>query len=255
MKFGGIAVQNPNSFANIAEIILNRAKCFDYVVVVVSAMGNMTDQLISLSKRVHPHPPQREHDMLISAGERVSISLLAMALDLKGVGAVSFTGSQSGILTTHQHCNARIVDVKPHRIIELQDQKKIAIVAGFQGVSKNKEITTLGRGGSDTSAVALGVALGADLIEFYKDVDGIYSANPKKNKNANLLDELTYEELLSIIDPDCPILHSRCVELAQKNCLPLRVRSFFNLDAKGSLVQDSKKNNLNLKVYESSNEF
>jgi len=189
-------------------------------------MGDTTNQLIALAKQVHPNPPQREYDMLVSVGERISISLLAMALAAKGQEAVSFTGSQSGIITCPNHTNAKIIEVRPHRLRPHLDNGKVVIIAGFQGVSRFGEITTLGRGGSDTSAVALAIALQADQVEFYKDVPGIFNEDPKKNPDAKLLPTLTYEEALEITLKGAKILHSRCVSLAQKNNLPLYIHTF-----------------------------
>jgi aspartate kinase len=164
LKFGGAAVATSAQISQIADLIIARRQEFSKIVVVVSAMGGTTDQLIELAKQVHPHPPQREYDMLISVGERISMTLLAMALCHKNQEAVSFTGSQSGIITCQRHTNAQILDVRPQRIKTSLDQGKIVIVAGFQGVSFDKEITTLGRGGSDTSAVALALALQAEKV-------------------------------------------------------------------------------------------
>lgn len=227
LKFGGASVASTEQFAKIAEIILNKSREFR-VVVVVSAMGDTTNQLLSLAKRVHPTPPPREQDMLVSVGERISISLLAMALHQKGKEAISFTGSQSGIITSSKHSEAEIIDVKPHRILKALEAEKIVIVAGFQGVSKEGEITTLGRGGSDTTAVALGVALGAYKIEFYKDVDGVYSEDPKTNPSAQLFPFLSFAQAIEIVDKGAKVLHSRCIRLAAKNDLPLHVISFYD---------------------------
>lgn len=227
LKFGGASVATPAHFTQIADIILQRSR-EARIVVVVSAMQGATDQLLALAKEVHPSPPLREQDMLVSVGERISISLLAMALHLKGKEAISFTGSQSGIITTSTHSDALIIDVKPHRILRALDQNKIVIVAGFQGVSQQGEITTLGRGGSDTTAVALAIALKASKVEFYKDVRGIYSADPKSDPQATLYPVLSFKEALSILDRGAKVLHSRCVRLASKNDLPLHVRSFYD---------------------------
>ncbi len=226
MKFGGASVSSPQSFAHVADIIMARQKEYANIVVVVSAMRGATDQLLQLAKEVHPCPPRRELDMLVSVGERISISLLAMALSLKGIGAISFTGSQSGIITTPDHTEARIITIKPARILAQLAEGKIVIVAGFQGVSRSGEITTLGRGGSDTSAVAIGVALNAAKIEFFKDVDGIYSADPKLEEHARHYPFLQYNEALEIIEKGAKILHSRAVKLAEKNSLLLEVLSF-----------------------------
>jgi aspartate kinase len=226
MKFGGAAVASADCFARIADLILERKKDFSRIAVVVSAMGNTTDQLISLAKQVNPNPPQREYDMLLTTGERISIALLAMALAHKSQEAFSFTGSQSGIITCGRHTEASIIDVRPHRLLPVLEEGKIAIVAGFQGVSRLGEITTLGRGGSDTSAVALGVALGASRVEFYKDVPGICSEDPKVNAEATLYPRLSYEEALKIVLAGAKVLHARGIQLASKNELPLHVRSF-----------------------------
>ncbi len=226
MKFGGASICKPELFSHVADWIVSRLNNFDHIIVVVSAMGDTTNQLLDLAKQVHPNPPTRELDMMISVGERISIALLAMALSLKGKEAISLTGSQSGIITTNQHSEARILNVKPNRILRHLNEGRIVIVAGFQGVSLQGEITTLGRGGSDTSAVALGVALGADKVEFFKDVDGIYSDDPKKVINAGKFSSMTYEEVLQITRKGAKILHSRAIELAEKNQIPLHVLSF-----------------------------
>jgi aspartate kinase len=227
LKFGGASVANAEQFARIADIVIHKSLT-SKVVVVVSAMGNTTDQLLSLARLVHPNPPLREQDMLISVGERISIALLAMALQLKGKEAISLTGSQSGIITTSDHSEAFILDVRPHRILKALDMGRIVIVAGFQGVSKEGEITTLGRGGSDTTAVALGVALGASRVEFYKDVEGVYSEDPKINHNAFLYPKLSFEEAILIAENGAKVLHPRCIQLASKNRLPLYVLSFYD---------------------------
>ncbi len=226
MKFGGAAVATPRHFAKIAEIIEKRSHHFQRIVVVVSAMANKTDELIALAREVHPAPPRRELDMLVSVGERISISLLAMALKAAGKEAISYTGSQSGIITTNEHTDARIVEVRPWRLLPALEEGKIVIVAGFQGVSRKGEITTLGRGGSDTTAVALGVALRAEKIEFYKDVEGIYSEDPKGNVSAELFSKLSYEEAISLLLRGDKVLHTRCVLLAKKNNIPLHILSF-----------------------------
>jgi aspartate kinase len=228
MKFGGAAVASPCQFSKIAEIILQRRKEYDRIAVVVSAMGDTTNQLISLAKEVNRDPPRREYDMLVSVGERISISLLAMALAAKNHQAVSFTGSQSGIITCENHSDARIVDVRPHRLLPVLDAGSVVIVAGFQGVSRSGEITTLGRGGSDTSAVALAVALGAVKVEFFKDVPGIFDKDPKQDSSAAFLPELTYKEALEIIQRGAKVLQQRSIDLACKNGMPLHVMAFEN---------------------------
>lgn len=236
MKFGGAAVSTPDHFHKIAEIIAHRKKRGGSIVAVVSAMGNTTDELIALALKVHPNPPQREYDMLVTVGERISVALLAMALHRIGVQATSFTGSQSGIITTNDHTEAKIVDVRPKRLVACLEANKIAIVAGFQGVSLDGEITTLGRGGSDTTAVAIAAALNGN-VEFYKDVKGFYSDDPKKNPEAVLFPYLSYEEALKVVSKGGRILHRRSIELAQKNGIHLSVRSFLE-EGGGSVIAD-----------------
>jgi len=226
LKFGGAAVSSPERFAHIAEIVLTRRAEYERVVVAVSAMGDTTDELIALARRVHPSPPRRELDMLVSVGERISMSLLAMALDAKGVEARSFTGSQSGILTTPDHAEAKIVDVRPGRLLPHLSAGRVVIVAGFQGMSTTGEITTLGRGGTDTTAVALGAALGACKVEFFKDVRGIYNSDPKRDPEAVRFDTLSYSEALSLMHRGAQVLHDRCIILAEKNALALHVLPF-----------------------------
>jgi aspartate kinase len=226
MKFGGAAFKTPESFLHIAQLIMERSDHFDHLIVVVSAMERMTDHLLALARQVSLSPPKREQDMLISVGERISMSLLAMALAEKGREAISLTGSQSGIITCQRHGEARIIDVRPQRILSHLEEGKIVIVAGFQGVSLGKEITTLGRGGSDTSAVALGVAFRAERVEFYKDVPGIFFEDPKNNPKAKLFSHLRFEEALMLAKKSPFVLHPRSILLASKNGVPLHVGSF-----------------------------
>lgn len=226
MKFGGAALCSPDQFPKIADLIASRHEIYTNIVVVVSAMGDTTNQLLNLAKQVHPSPPRREQDMLVSVGERISMALLAMSLSLKGIEAISLTGSQSGIVTTEEHSEAKIIDVRPGRILKHWQEGRVVIVAGFQGVSRQGEITTLGRGGSDTSAVALGVALNADKVEFFKDVDGVYSEDPKVKQDAVKFSFLAYPDALALLQNGAKILHMRSVQLAQKNELPLHVLSF-----------------------------
>lgn len=230
MKFGGAAVETLDHFAQVAAIVNERKKEFTTIAVVVSAMRGTTDRLISFAHTVNPNPPQREYDMLISVGERISCSLLAMALAEKGSVAVSFTGSQAGIITSEEHTDAKIIDVKPHRLQPFIDKGNALIVAGFQGVSRTGAITTLGRGGSDTTAVALAIALGADQVEFYKDVAGLYSADPKREPTARHIPYLSYTEATALIHQTGNVLHPRCVRLAEKNNLSLHVTSFHTWD-------------------------
>lgn len=226
MKFGGAALSCPEQFSCVADLVVRRQETYKNVVVVVSAMGDTTNQLLHLARQVHPHPPRREQDMLVSVGERISMALLAMALAHKGKDAISLTGSQSGIVTTEEHSEARILEVRPARILKHLQEGKIVIVAGFQGVSRQGEITTLGRGGSDTSAVALAVALNADKVEFFKDVDGIYSEDPKLKQDAIKFSHLSYSDALDVLQKGAKILHKRSVQLAKENELPLHVLSF-----------------------------
>jgi aspartate kinase len=240
MKFGGASLVDPAQFHQIAEIIAQKKHHYDQIGIVVSAMGNTTDQLLALAHQIHPSPPKRELDMLISTGERVSMALLAMALSLKGIEALSFTGSQSGIITSSHHSNANILDVRPFRLIPHLEQGKVVIVAGFQGVSRKGEITTLGRGGSDTTAVGLAIALRAEKVEFYKDVEGFYSEDPKKNPEAVLFSRISYSDALDLVQrQNARILHPRALFLAQKNRVPLHVLSFKkNKESFGTLIEE-----------------
>ena len=223
MKFGGASVKTSQSITQIANLICERSKSVEKLVVVVSAMGNTTDQLLALAHEVHPNPPRRELDMLVSVGERISMTLLAMALALKGKEAISFTGSQSGILTNEDHADAKIISVKPMRIQRALSEGSIVIVAGFQGVSRKGEVTTLGRGGSDTTAVALAVALGAQNVEFYKDVGGIFERDPKVDPQAKLFKELSYQDAYQLVQQGAKVLHPRSIALAEKNGVQLHV--------------------------------
>ena len=228
MKFGGASVATPEHFSSIADLIIAKREMYSRLAIVVSAMGQTTNQLIDLAKQIHPDPPQREYDMLVSVGERISMSLLAMTLCRRGHEAISFTGSQSGILTCSHHAEARIIEVRPYRLINSLEQNKIVIVAGFQGVSLEKEVTTLGRGGSDTTAVALAVALGADLVEFYKPVSGVFDRDPYLDPQAIHHAQLNYAEALEIVEKGARVLHPRAIQLAKKNGLPLCIRSFMS---------------------------
>jgi len=213
----------------VAARIVATKKAGNQVVVVVSAMGDTTDELLDLANQVSPIPPGRELDMLLTAGERISMALLAMAINNLGFEAQSFTGSQAGVITDSTHGKARIIDVTPGRIREAIESGSIAIVAGFQGISQDtKDITTLGRGGSDTTAVALAAALDADVCEIYTDVDGIFSADPRAVPSARKLSTVTYEEMLELAAAGAKVLHLRCVEYARRYNLPIHVRSSFS---------------------------
>ncbi|MDF2577041.1 MAG: lysC [Chlamydiales bacterium] len=253
MKFGGAAVAHTHCFGQIADIIIDRSKSYDNIIVVISAMGDSTNQLIALAKQVNPNPPSREYDMLISVGERVSMSLLAMALHLKNQDAASFTGSQAGIITSNSHTEAHIIEVRPYRLLNRLEKNHIVIVAGFQGVSKHGDITTLGRGGSDTTAVALAAALSAEKVEFLKDVEGIYDKDPHLYSNAFLYPEINYQKALDLTLNGAKVLQSRAVVLAQKNRIPLHVLSFnkfFDSSHKGTWVRDNSLSRLEQPIYE-----
>ena len=238
-KYGGSSVQDADRIKKVAERIVRTHKEGNDVVVVASAMGDTTDELLDLAERVSPAPPPRELDMLLTAGERMSNALLAMAIHALGVEARSFTGSQAGMVTTSKHGDARILQVNPQRLRQALDEGSIVLVAGFQGVSQDsKDVTTLGRGGSDTTAVALAAALEADVCEIYTDVDGIYTADPRIVPDAQRLDSITYEEMLEMAACGAKVLHLRSVEYARRYQVPLRVRSSYN-DRPGSLVTGS----------------
>lgn len=238
-KYGGSSVQNADRIKRVADRITSARKRGDDVVVVVSAMGDSTDELLDLAAQVSPLPHPRELDMLLTSGERISMALLAMAINNLGYEARSFTGSQAGMITTARHGDARIIDVTPGRIRGALDEGAVAIVAGFQGIAQDtKNITTLGRGGSDTTAVALAAALEADVCEIYTDVDGIYSADPRIVSNAKRVDQITYEEMLELAASGAKILHLRAVEYARRSNIPLRVRSSYTTKP-GTLVTGS----------------
>ena len=228
-KYGGSSVADAESMKRVASRIVATKKAGHQVVVVVSAMGDTTDELIDLANQITPIPEGRELDMLLTAGERISMALLAMAIKNLGHEALSFTGSQAGVITTSAHGRARIIDVTPSRIREALDEGAIAIVAGFQGISQDtKDVTTLGRGGSDTTAVALAAALEADVCEIYTDVDGVFSADPRIVPTARKLRTVTYEEMLELAACGAKVLHLRCVEYARRFDLPIHVRSSFS---------------------------
>jgi len=228
-KYGGSSVADAESIKRVARRIVETKKAGNNVVVVVSAMGDTTDDLIDLANEVSPLPPARELDMLLTAGERISMAVLAMAIQNLGHEARSFTGSQAGVITDAEHGRAKIIDVTPGRIQAAIDQDAIAIVAGFQGVSQTtKDITTLGRGGSDTTAVALAVALDADVCEIYSDVDGIFTADPRTEPRARKIPRISYEETLEMAAQGAKILHLRCVEYARRYGMPIHVRSSFS---------------------------
>ena len=238
-KYGGSSVADAESMKRVASRIVATKKAGHQVVVVVSAMGDTTDELIDLANQITPIPEGRELDMLLTAGERISMALLAMAIKNLGHEALSFTGSQAGVITTSAHGRARIIDVTPSRIREAIDGGAIAIVAGFQGISQDtKDVTTLGRGGSDTTAVALAAALEADVCEIYTDVDGVFSADPRVVPSARKLKTVTYDEMLELAAAGAKVLHLRCVEYARRFDLPIHVRSSFSSHEGTWVVKD-----------------
>jgi len=238
-KFGGSSVADAEGMKRVAARIVATKKAGNDVVVVVSAMGDTTDELIDLAKQITPMPTGRELDMLLTSGERISMALLAMAIGNLGHEARSFTGSQAGVITDSVHGKARIIDVTPGRIVDALKEGAIAIVAGFQGISQDtKDVTTLGRGGSDTTAVALAAALDADVCEIYTDVDGVFSADPRVVPAARKLKSITYEEMLELAASGAKVLHLRCVEYARRFDLPIHVRSSFSGNEGTWVVKD-----------------
>jgi aspartate kinase len=228
-KYGGSSVADATGIKRVAQRIVNTKRAGHDVVVVVSAMGDTTDELRDLAEQVTPLPPPRELDMLLTAGERISMALLAMAIAQLGHKAQSFTGSQAGVITDSAHGRAKIIDITPGRIVNAIEAGAIAIVAGFQGVSQDtKDITTLGRGASDTTAVALAAALGAEVCEIYSDVDGVFTADPRIVPTARKLDRVSHEEMLEMAASGAKILHLRCVEYARRYDIPIHVRSSFS---------------------------
>jgi len=235
-KYGGSSVASIEKIKGVADKIIETYKQGYGVVVIVSAMGNTTNQLLGLAKDICDYPDHREMDMLLTTGEQVTISLLAMTLISKGYDAVSFTGSQLNIQTTEIHQNARIKDIDVTKVISALEENKIVVVAGFQGVTKDSEYTTLGRGGSDTSAVALAAKLGAKC-EIYTDVDGIYSMDPRKLDKAKKIDAISYEEMMEMASLGAGVIHYRAVELAHKFKLPIYVASTFSKNI-GTTIMD-----------------
>jgi aspartate kinase len=238
-KYGGSSLADAAAIKRVARRIVEAKRDGHDVVVAVSAMGDSTDELLELAEGVSPLPPARELDMLLTAGERISMALVAMAISDLGATARSFTGSQAGVITDSVHGKAKIIDVTPGRISAAIDEGHIVIVAGFQGVSQDtKEITTLGRGGTDTTAVALAAALHADVCEIYTDVDGVFTADPRIVPTARKLDRVTYEEMLELAAGGAKILHLRCVEYARRYDIPIHVRSSFS-QLTGTIVRGS----------------
>lgn len=238
-KYGGTSLATPEHISAVADRVCATARSGNEVVVVVSAMGQTTDELISLAQAITPDPPAREMDMLLTSGERIAMALTAIAIHARGVSAVSLTGSQAGILTDGTHGAAKIQEIRAERVQKGLAQGKVVIVAGFQGVDPtSKEITTIGRGGSDTTAVALAAALGADACEIYTDVDGVYTADPRIVPSAKKLDEISFDEMLELSASGAGVLTTRSVEVARRFNVPLHVRSSFT-DQPGTWVKET----------------
>ena len=240
-KFGGSSVANAERVNNVARIVTDEYKKGNNVVVVVSAQGDTTDDLIDKAKEINPDASKREMDMLLSAGEQISISLLAMAIEKLGFPVVSLLGWQAGFNTDSNYTIARIKRIDSERLKTELDRRNIVVVAGFQGLNKYDDITTLGRGGSDTSAVAIAASLKADLCQIYTDVDGVYTADPRKVKNAVKMDEITYEEMLELATLGAQVLNNRSVEMAKKYNVELEVRSSLEADKPGTIVKETVK--------------
>ncbi len=237
-KYGGTSVGTPERMRAVAERIVSAADAGNRVVAVVSAMGDLTDELVDLAFRLDPEPPEREMDMLLATGEQVSIALLAMAVHAAGRRAISFTGPQVGIVTDHGHTNAKILEVRADRVRAALEDGQIVIVAGFQGMTPDGQITTLGRGGSDTTAVAIAAGIGADLCEIYTDVDGVYTADPRVVPEARKIAEIAYEPMLELAASGAGVLNLRAVEFARNHGVVIHCRSSFT-GAQGTIVREA----------------
>ncbi|MBO8137208.1 MAG: aspartate kinase [Desulfotomaculum sp.] len=237
-KYGGSSVATPERIKRVAKRVVDGYKAGNKMVVVVSAMGDTTDELIDLMKKVTSKPVEREVDMLLSTGEQISIALLSMAINDLGCKVISLTGAQAGVKTNNVHNKAKIIDINVQRLQSELNKGNIVVVAGFQGVSEKNEITTLGRGGSDTSAVALAAALKADLCEIYTDVDGVYTADPRVVPDASKLKYVSHDEMLEFASLGAQVLHPRSVELAKLYNMPIAVRSSFDFNTDGTIVQE-----------------
>ncbi|MHB8050279.1 MAG: aspartate kinase [Coriobacteriia bacterium] len=236
-KYGGTSVGTPERMRAVARRIVTTADAGNRVVAVVSAMGDFTDELVELAVQVDPEPPEREMDMLLATGEQVSIALLAMAIHAAGRRAISFTGPQVGIVTDHGHTKAKILEVRADRVRAALEDGQIVIVAGFQGVTPDGQITTLGRGGSDTTAVALAAGVDADLCEIYTDVDGVYTADPRVVPDARKIEEISYEAMLELAASGAGVLNLRAVEFARNHGVVIHCRSSFT-DVAGTIVRE-----------------
>lgn len=239
-KFGGSSVANAQRVYNVARIVTDTYKKGNRVIVVVSAQGDTTDDLLAKAEEINPNASKREKDMLLAAGEQISIALLSMAIEKLGYPVVSLLGWQAGFQTTSMHTGARIKRIIPERVKRELDKNNIVVIAGFQGISRYEDVTTLGRGGSDTSAVAIAAAMHADLCQIYTDVEGVYTADPRKVKNARKLDEISYDEMLELATLGAQVLHNRSVEMAKKYNLELEVLSSLTC-APGTIVKEAAK--------------
>lgn len=240
-KFGGTSVADTEKIKNVAKAVIREKNLGHGIVVVVSAMGHTTDMLVKLAKEISDNPSSREMDMLLSTGEGVSIALLAMALQEQGCDAISMNAMQVGIITEKIHTKARILEIKTEKILQYLEEGKVVVIAGFQGVTDDLEITTLGRGGSDTSAVALAGALNAKRCDIYTDVEGVYTTDPRIVPHASKLEQISYEEMMELAFGGANVLHPRAVETAMIHNTPVRVRSTFKLDNLGTLILGADK--------------
>ena len=242
-KYGGSSVADVDKLKKIASMIASFKKQGIDVVVVVSAMGKTTNQLIEMAKTISPDPPRREIDMLLSTGERTSMALLCIALHEEGIDSISLTGSQAGIITNDRHNDARVIEVRPIRVLDELDKGKVVVIGGFQGVSYKRDITTLGRGGSDTSAVALAAALNAERCEIYSDVDGVYTTDPNIVKEAKHLPEISYQQIQEMAEAGAKVLNAQAVQFAKEAKIALYTRDTFN-PGKETIIKDVSKKEL-----------
>lgn len=241
LKFGGSSLKDSDCIKRVISIVRGRIDNGFKVVVVVSARGKTTESLLQSAKAIAPNANPREIDMLLTTGERASAAIVAMSLESLGIPAISLTGSQAGIITDDNHTNARIIEIRPERVFAALSEGKTVIVGGFQGVSFKKEVTTLGRGGSDTTAVALAAALNAEICEIFSDVDGVYSADPALVKNARKIDEISYQEMQELAEAGSKILHSRAVEFAKAKGIEIHCKSAFAPNKSGSVIRGFEK--------------
>ena len=242
-KYGGSSVADVDKLKKIASMIASVKKLGIDVVVVVSAMGKTTNQLIEMAKAISPNPPRREMDMLLSTGERTSMALLCIALHEEGIESISLTGSQAGIITNDRHNDARVIEVRPVRVLDELDKGKVVVIGGFQGVSYKRDITTLGRGGSDTSAVALAAALNAERCEIYSDIDGVYTTDPNVVKDAKHLPEISYQQIQEMAEAGAKVLNAQAVQFAKESKIALYARDTFN-PGKETIIKDVSKKEL-----------